>query len=82
MISLSGDVEVNPGPRTKVNNTFSVCRWNLNSTSAHNYSKVSLLKAYLTVHHFDIVCSSETYLGSNTAPDNNNFEISGYNLIR
>ena len=82
MISLSGDVEVNPGPRTKANNTFSVCHWNLNSISAHNYSKVSPLKAYLTVHKFDIVCLSETYLDSNTAPDNDNLEISGYNLIR
>ena len=35
-----------------------------------------------TVHKFDIVCLSETCLDSNTAPDNNNLEISGYNLIR
>ena len=82
MISLSGDVEVNPGPRTKANNTFSVCHWNLNSISAHNYSKVSPLKAYLTVHKFDIVCLSETYLDSKTAPDNDNLEISGHNLTR
>ena len=81
VISLSGDVEVNPGPRTKVSNTFSVCHWNLYSISAHNYSKVSLLKAYFTVHKFDIVCLLETYLKSKTAPDNNNLEISGYKLI-
>ena len=37
MVSLSGDVEVNPGPRPKANNTFSVCHRNLNSISAHNY---------------------------------------------
>ena len=42
---------------------------------------MSLLNAYLTFYKFDIVCSSETYLDSNTAPDNNNLEISGYNLI-
>ena len=62
MISLSGDVEVNLGPRTKDSNTFSVCHWNLNSISVHSNSKVSLLKAYLTNHKFDIVCLSETYL--------------------
>ena len=45
MIFLSGDVKANPGPRTKANNAFWVCHWNLNSISAHNYSKVSLLKA-------------------------------------
>ena len=44
---------------------------------AHNYSKVSLLKAYPIVHKFDIVCLSETYLHSNTALDNDNLEIFG-----
>ena len=82
MIFLSGNVEVNPRPKTKANNTFSVFCWNLNSISAHNYSKVSLLKAYLAVHKFDIVCLSETYLDSNTAPDIENLKISGYNLIK
>ena len=55
---------------------------NLNSISAHNYSKVSLWNAYLTVHKFDIVCLSETYFDSNTAPDNDNLEVSGYSLVR
>ena len=82
MISLREDVEVNPVPRTKATNTFSVCYCNLSSISAHNYLKVFLLKAYLTVHKFDIVCLSETYLDSNTAPDNDNLETSGYNLIK
>ena len=75
MIPLSGDVEVNPGPRTKASSTFSECHRNLNSIPAHNYSKVSLLKTYLTIHKIDIVCLSKTYL------DNENLEISGYNLI-
>ena len=84
MISLSDGVEVNLGPKTKVTNTFSVCHWNLISLSAHNYSKLSPIKAYLTFHKFDIVCLSETYLNSNTAPDSlsDNLEILGYNLIR
>ena len=34
--------------------------WNLNSISAHNFSKAQLLKAFLAVHKFDIVCFSET----------------------
>ena len=82
VISLSGDVEVNTGSRIKASNTFSVCYWNSNSIFAHNYSKVPLLKAYLTVHKFDIVCLSETYLDSNTAPNDENLEVSGYKLIR
>ena len=55
---------------------------NLNSISAHNYSKATLRKAYLTVHKLDIVCLSETCFNSNTAPDNDDLEISGNNLIR
>ena len=43
---------------------------------------MSLLKAYLTVHKFDIICLSETYLDCNIASDNDNLEISEYNLIR
>ena len=40
------------------------------------------LKASLTIHTFDIVCLSQRYLHSNTAPDNGNLKISRYNLIR
>ena len=45
-ISVSGDVEVNPGPITKANN------WNLNFISAYNYLKLSVLKAHLTTDKF------------------------------
>ena len=62
-----------PNPET----LFSVCHWNLNSISAHNYSKVSLLKASLTIHTFDIVRLSQRYLDSNTAPDNGNLKFHG-----
>ena len=43
---------------------------------------MSLLKAYLTIQKFNIACSSDTYLHSNSAPDDGNLEISGYDLIR
>ena len=60
-ISLSEDVELKLWARSKATNTFSVCHWNLNNVSADNYSNVSLIKAYLAVHEFDIICLSETY---------------------
>ena len=54
LITLSGDVETNPGPKRNSTETFSFCHWNLISISSHNYVKISLLKAYITVHKFDI----------------------------
>ena len=63
-ISLSGDKEC-----------FSVCHWNLNSISAHSFTKVSLLSAYISVHKFDIICLSETYINSEIPSDDENLEI-------
>ena len=83
IISLSGDVEINLGPNLNaLNRYFSVCHWNLNSISAHMFTKVSLLSAYSSVHKFDIICLSETYLNSETPSDDENLEIAGYNLVR
>ena len=81
-ITLSGDVETNPGPKRNSTETFSFCHWNLNSISSHNYVKIYLLKAYITVHKFDIICLSETYLDSSTRPDDDNLEIEGYDIAR
>ena len=82
LIILSGDVEVNPGPKNSVSECLSICHWNLNSISADDYSKLFLLKAYISVHKFDIICLSETYLDSTVPLDDDNLVISGYNLIR
>ena len=46
------------------------------------FTKVSLLSAYSSVHKFDIICLSETYLNSETPSDDENLEIAGYNLVR
>ena len=82
LITLSGDVETNPGPKRNSTETFSFCHWNLNSISSHNYVKIFLLKAYITVHKFDIICLSETYLDSSTRPDDDNLETAGYDIAR
>ena len=62
--------------------SFSICHWNLNSISAHNYTKISLLTVYVLVHNFDIICLSETCLNSETLTDDQNLEIPGYCLLR
>ena len=82
MILLSGDVEINPGPRRNTDETFSICHLNLNSLLAYDYNKLFLLRAYITVHKFDAICLSETYLDSAVASDDGNLEITGYYLVQ
>ena len=82
LILLIGDIETNPGPKPVSGQSFSICHWNLNSISAHNYTKISLLTAYVLVHNFDIICLSEIYLNFKTSTDDQNLEIPGYYLLR
>ena len=79
ILQCHGDIEQNPGPRKLKTNYFSVCHWNLKSLPAHNFSKFTQLKAYNSIHKYDFICLSETYLDSST-PDNL-IEMKGYKLI-
>ena len=81
---MSGDVEVNPGPKRNScqSQSFSICHWNLNSLIAHSFTKVSLLTSYLSVNKFDIVCLSETFLNSEILTDDENLQIPGYSIAR
>ena len=63
LISLRGDLQLNPGPKDKSSSAF----WNLNSITAHSYAKISLLEAYNAAQKFDVLCVSETYLDSGLA---------------
>ena len=46
--------------------------------SAHNYSKIFLLTAYISIHDVDIICLFETYLTSTTDINDGNLKIAGY----
>ena len=50
--------------------------------SAHNYSKIYLLTTYISIHDFDIICLSETYLTSTTDINDENLKIPGYIMYR
>ena len=80
LLRRHGDIELNPGPRKSKGNTVSVCHWNLNSITAHNFSKLTQLKAYISTYKYDFICLSETFLDSST-PDNL-VDIQEYNLVR
>ena len=83
VLKLSGNVAANTGPKPSSSQSFFSCHWNLNSISGRNYMKLSLPKAYRSTHQFDVICVSETYLGSDTSTvDDNNLKIVRYILIR
>ena len=78
----SGDIKQKLGPKSNSSQSFSICHWNLNSISAHNFIKISLLKTYIATHKPDVICLSETYLDSSISNYNYNLEIPGYDLSR
>ena len=78
----SGDIEQNPEPKSNSSQSFSICQWNLNSISAYNFIKLSLLKTYIATNKLEVICLSETYPDSSISNDDNNLEIPGYNLFR
>ena len=80
VILLSGNVETNPGFKSSSRQCFLICHWNLTSISAQSYTKVSLLAAYNLTRNFDIICISDTFLNSETAPNDPNLEILGYSM--
>ena len=82
IILLSGNIEINSGPKSSSRECFSICHWNLNSISVQSYTKVSLLTAYNLIHNFDIICVWETLLNSETATNDANLEIPGYTMHR
>ena len=67
VISLSGDIELNPGPNR--NGSLKFCHWNLNSISAREQVKIPIIEAYNSVHRYDIFAISETMLNSTVHND-------------
>ena len=82
VIKLSGDIEENPGPKANSCDCLSIYHWNLNSIWAHNFIKLSLLRAYISIDKIDNICLSETYLDSSIPSDDDNLKLPGYNLVR
>ena len=75
LITLIGDVELNPGPKRNATQTLSICHWNLDSIRTHNFGKLYILRAYVSVQKFDIICLLYlTYLDSSV--DDESLEIS------
>ena len=82
LLMRSGDINPNPGPRSSTWECLSICHWNLNSLSSHNFIKKDLLTAFNSIHKFDIICLSETFLNSTYESDNHDLDIPSYTLVR
>ena len=80
IVQCHGDAELNPCPKRLKKNSLSVCHWNINSLPAHNFSKLTQLKAYISIYKHDFICLSETYLDFSTL--DGLLEIYGYTLFR
>ena len=74
ILVLSGDVEENLDPKPKSCRSFSICQWDVNNVSVYNFSKVFLLSTYISIHKFDVICISRTFLYSDTAFDGDNLK--------
>ena len=61
LLLLSSETEIDPQPLSNCKEYLPICHWNLNSISDHDYSELFLLKAYVILHEFDIICLSGTY---------------------
>ena len=79
LLQCHGDIELNPDPKKSKDNILSVCHWNINSITAHNFLKLAQLKVYTSTYKYDFICLSETFLDSSTP--NNIIDIEGYTLI-
>ena len=60
-----GDVETNLGPKKA--SVIKCYHWNLNGLAVHDFLKVSLIEAFITIHNSLIICLSEM-LQDSTAP--------------
>ena len=65
LLILSNGLELNPSPKKYgPKRNFSVAHWNLNSIAVPNFLKLSQLEASNTVHIYDLIYLSETWLDS------------------
>ena len=76
LVNLSGDVKKNLSPKSYCAQYLTIFHWNLNSIASHNYTKIALLKAYLSVHKVDIACLFSIPI------DDDNLQIPGYSSVR
>ena len=76
---MSGDVHPNPGPFIS---SVKFCHWNLNSILARNSIKLSLIEVYDSIHKFDLIALSETYLNNSISNEDIPLQGFSHNVFR
>ena len=69
----------NPGPLIS---SLKFCHWNLNSILARNSIKLSLIEAYDSIHKFDLIALSETYLNNSISNEDIPLQGFSHNVFR
>ena len=54
----------------------------INSIAAHDFSKLDALKVFNTIHNFNLICLSETFLDSSFSQNDPDLNIAGDEMIR
>ena len=75
LILLSGDVELNPGPEI-----LKFCCSNLNSITAYDFLRVSLIEAYNSINNYDLIGITETHLDDTINQER--ISVNGYDFIK
>ena len=82
MLSACVDIELNLSSKKRSScYNISVCHWNLNSITTHNFAIIDLLQADYTVHQYYMYLS-EPHLDGSASSDNDNLSRNGYKLVR
>ena len=81
IIQSGNVVKFDPGPKSGLSSGLPICHWNLNSFATCNFSKVNLLQVYDSVHCFDFICLSQTFLDSTIQLDYPDLVINDYTLV-
>ena len=65
---------------TQATETLEFCTWNINSITANDFLRASLMEAYNSVYNYDLIGIVETHLDSTV--DKDRLDLNGYTFIK
>ena len=74
-----GDIEQNPESKPNFLSKFFYLSLESQQHFGAHFIKLSLLRPYITIHKYDVICLSETYLNASISNDDDSLKVPGYN---